>query len=253
MSKLKTTLISNAGILLEYENTKILVDAIYEDEGHPFSRIPHTAWEAMLYGYEPFQKIDYLLFTHNHPDHFSESRLIQFLKQRRVRGIFLPEDAVRGHELTAFLKERRIPAVILSRETDRSVFRLEDHFQLRARKMRHLDEKYREVPNFCYLLEFDEKQVLITADVDYVHHDFRELQQEIDVAFVNPLFFGELEYRRFYHGELHSRAFGVYHVPFEEDDSMNMRHLLRRRMERWNGEDGIVKAFTEPMQTEEFE
>ncbi len=44
MGKLQATLISNAGILLEYENTKILVDAIYDDEGHDFSGIPHKTW-----------------------------------------------------------------------------------------------------------------------------------------------------------------------------------------------------------------
>jgi L-ascorbate metabolism protein UlaG (beta-lactamase superfamily) len=253
MSKLKTTLISNAGILLQYKDINILVDAIYENEGHPFSKIPQDTWKKMLAGDEPFQKIDYLLFTHNHPDHFSESRLIEFLKARKVKGLFLPKDAAREHELTAFLKEHRIPAVILTKKTDRTIFRLEDHLVLRARKMRHLDKEYRNVPNFCYLLQFDQLKVLITADVDYTYHKFRELARGVDVTFVNPLFFGELGYRRFYHGELHSRAFGVYHVPFEKDDSMKMRRLLKRRMERWDPENGDVKAFSEPMQAEEFE
>jgi L-ascorbate metabolism protein UlaG (beta-lactamase superfamily) len=255
MGKLQATLISNAGILLEYENTKILVDAIYDDEGHDFSGIPHKTWEMMLSGQDPFQSIDYLLFTHNHPDHFSERRLKEFLMNRKVKGVFLPEEAVDGNELSSFLEERNVPAVILGSQTDHQVFSLDSGLELQTVRMQHLkplEKKYRDVSNFCYLLKLEQMKVLITADVDYVHHDFREIPQEWDVVFLNPYFFGEMEYRHFYHGALRSKAFAVYHVPFRGDDRMNMRHMLQQRLERWNEDGGIVKAFTEPMQTEWF-
>ncbi len=283
-------LLANTGIMLSYMGINVLVDAIYEDEGHPFSRVPEETWENLLEGRGPFRKIDYLLFTHTHEDHFSEGKLIRFLRHRQrlmelqgqeqdgrhlrgespeqegpegphvpqkerispVKGIVLPEDALEMTDLTAALEETGVPAFYLSGDTDRIVIRPEPHLEIRAKKMRHLDKVYYQIPHFCYLLNFDERKVLITADVDYTHYDFHEFPKDIDIAFVNPLFFGELGYRRFYHGELKAETFAVYHVPFEPDDSMNMRHLLQRRIERWEARCGRVIAFTEPGQSFEL-
>lgn len=36
---LRVTWIANAGIKIDYGGRTLLVDAIYEDEGHPFSKV----------------------------------------------------------------------------------------------------------------------------------------------------------------------------------------------------------------------
>ena len=79
----RATLISNAGLLLEYRGVKLLVDAIYHTTD-PFSTSPPAVWSAMLAGEPPFDGVDTLLFTHDHPDHFSPERLMQYLRYRTV-------------------------------------------------------------------------------------------------------------------------------------------------------------------------
>ena len=37
--KLRVTLVCNAGLLLEYRGTTVLMDGIYGPEGHPFSNL----------------------------------------------------------------------------------------------------------------------------------------------------------------------------------------------------------------------
>ena len=44
----------------------------------------------MLAGELPFDGVDTLLFTHDHPDHFSPDRLMQYLRYRTVRQVVLP-------------------------------------------------------------------------------------------------------------------------------------------------------------------
>ena len=85
----RATLISNAGLLLEYRGVKLLVDAIYHTTD-PFSNPPPAVWSAMLAGEPPFDGVDTLLFTHDHPDHFSPERLMQYLRYRTVRQVVLP-------------------------------------------------------------------------------------------------------------------------------------------------------------------
>ena len=40
------TLIANAGVLLEYRGTTLLLDGIYGAEGHPFSNLSADVWKG---------------------------------------------------------------------------------------------------------------------------------------------------------------------------------------------------------------
>ena len=44
----------------------------------------------------------------------------------------------------------------------------------------------------------------------------------------------------------------MYHVPFQEDDTMQMRYMLQRDLANWPREEGAAVALTEPWQTVEL-
>ena len=90
-STLRITLIANAGLLMTYRGTTLMIDGIYGREGHPFSNLSPEVWREMLGSEDRFQKVDYLLFTHAHPDHFSPEMTGEFLRHRDVKGLFLPQ------------------------------------------------------------------------------------------------------------------------------------------------------------------
>ena len=94
-SALRITLIANAGLLMTYRGTTLMVDGIYGREGHPFSNLSPEVWREMLESEDRFRKVDYLLFTHAHPDHFSPEMTGEFLHHRSVKGMFLPEPHMR--------------------------------------------------------------------------------------------------------------------------------------------------------------
>lgn len=231
--KLTVTLVANAGLVLEYRGTKLLVDAIYGPEDHPFSNISDETWRKMKAGEGLFENVDALLFTHVHPDHFSPRMTMEYLEHRKVKGIFLPQTrSVRECGLPEFLKEREIPAVLLSEETDRTGWKVSKNITVRAFSTLHLDKKYHHVHHFCYLISFDEKHILIGADVDYTEEDFSRIKRfPLRAAFVNPLFYSELHRRRFFRGELEAETVCVYHVPFSgEDDALRVRSRLANDM-----------------------
>ena len=236
--KLTVTLVANAGLVLEYCGTKLLVDAVYGPENHPFSNVSAEMWQKMKAGEGIFKNVDALLFTHAHPDHFSPRMTMEYLEHQRVKGIFLPQTrSVRDCGLPEFLEERSIPAVFLSEETDRTGWKVAKNITVRAFSTLHLDKKYHHVHHFCYLISFGEKHILICADVDYTEEDFSRIKRfPLRAVFVNPLFYSELHRRRFFRGELEAETVCVYHVPFSgEDEVLGVRPRLANDMVKFYG------------------
>lgn len=232
---LRVTLSCNAGLILEYQGTKLLLDGIYGTQGHPFSNLGQNRWEKMLSGAAPYDGIDYLLFTHQHPDHFTPSMTLDYLKARHIKGIFFPEVAGESQvKLISYLKENRIPCVVLSSQTQRAAFGIEPQIQVRAFSTLHLDKKFRDIPHFCYLISFGGKHVLFTADVDYTTETFSDIETlPLRAAFINPLFFSALRSGKFFSGTLNTKTLCIYHVPFSEDDSLRMRPVLAKNLLAW--------------------
>lgn len=234
-NEIRVTLVANAGVLIEYGGIRLLLDGIFGSQGHPFSNLKPEIWEKMLAGESPLGKIDYLLFTHAHPDHFSPELTMEYLRRRKVKGMFIPNShKVAKSGLDRFLQEAQIPAVVLSHDTDHAAYRIEPEITVRAFSTRHLDEKFADVHHYCYLLTLGDKHLLFTADVDYVNETLAQVRDlPLRCMFVNPLFFNDLRRRRFFHGELAPQAYCIYHVPFSEDDDMKMRPVLAKEMVRW--------------------
>ena len=249
--RLRVTLVTNAGLLLEYKGTTLLLDGIYGPEGHPFSNLSPEVWRRMREGAAPFENVDVLLFTHAHPDHLSPPMALEYLRHRRVKGVFLPDTrTVREGGLTDFLKEQSIPCALLSEETDRVGYRVAPEITVRPFRTLHLDKQFETVRHFCYLITFGEKNVLFTADIDYVTEDLSRLNGlRLDAAFINPLFFSVLRQGKFFRGELNAKRLVVYHVPFAEDDGMGMRARMEHDLAQWSADRTPVTALKEPFQT----
>ena len=160
----------------------------------PSAPPPPAAWSAMLAGEPPFDGVDTLLFTHDHPDYFSPERLMQYLRYRTVRQVVLPVMEPQHWEiLQPFLEERRIQWTLLTARMQTADFQIPGGTVIRPYFTRHIDKAFWNMPHGCYLISFGEKHVLLTADVDYTIETFEQIScVHINAAFVNPLFFNVL-------------------------------------------------------------
>lgn len=66
-------MVANVGVMFEYKDT---INAILEDLA-----------VAMNQGRGAFSNCNYLIFTHEHPDHFSVSVLKEYLKKMLSKGL----------------------------------------------------------------------------------------------------------------------------------------------------------------------
>ncbi len=247
---IRVTLLANAGVLLQYRGIALLLDGIFGKRDNPFSELPDGCWQAMLREEPPLARLDYLLFSHYHPDHFAPEMVRELLEHRTVKGMFYPEDgAPQVRSLSDWLRQWGVPCVLLSPRTDRAVVQIEPDISVQAFIVPHLGEEYRAVPHVCYLLCFDGRRVLFTADSDYLHEDFSRLAATpLEAVFLNPLFYQAYYDERLFHGHFDTDTLCVYHVPFREDDRMHMRDMAWR-MPRAAAEEHLrVLPLTEPMQ-----
>lgn len=74
---LEVTYIANEGFMISMGSTKVLIDALSKSE---YYASPSDSTVAkMMDDIPPFDKVDYLLVTHAHPDHFNAELMSQFL------------------------------------------------------------------------------------------------------------------------------------------------------------------------------
>ena len=247
---LRVTLLANAGLLLQYHDVSMLLDGIYGSEEHAFSDLKPDVWEKLLLGQPPFEQIDFLLFTHVHPDHFSPEKTMQFLEKRSVKGVFLPDaPEIEESGLAEFLRSRNIPYGIMSHKTNHASFGVAPEISVRGISTLHLSKKYHDVHHVCYLITFGEKRVLFTADVDYMFESLDVLNGiPLRAVFLNPLFFSGLRRGRFFKGSLATTTYCLYHIPFSEDDSLRMRKNLANDLLAWPPERGETLVLCDSLQ-----
>lgn len=250
--KIKVTYLVNAAVLLEYRGTKLLIDGIYDERGHCFSNLSIEQWENLKKGKEEFSNIDYLLFTHEHGDHFSPERVMEYLDYQMPKAIFMPDKgSIALKELQNKAIVLKIPCALLDADLCRkTVFRPEKSIRIKVFQTRHLDKIYWDIPHFCYLVELGEKKLFFTGDVDFNHEVFEELKNtELDAVFINPLFNQSKEGRNLLSGVLQAKNKVVYHIPFAVDDKMQIRKMAEREKLSANISNGNVMFLMEKGQT----
>ena len=213
--------VSNGAVLIQYNGTKVLIDGLYRDDSGYFSQLPDAAWKTMQRGEGELAHIDYLLFTHSHWDHFYEPYVLTYLQKNRVKGYCLPH--------TDRVLEK-CPVISFDGEGKAE---LGGDITCRYLDIRHLDPRFYDVVNRCYLLEMKGKHFLFTGDADYQEEVFTAFSgEEIDVAFVTPVFYNHPKGRRILQELLSVKKVVIYHLPFPEEDGMQMEKMARRDMER---------------------
>ncbi|MBN2207184.1 MAG: PD40 domain-containing protein [Candidatus Aminicenantes bacterium] len=88
------TYVANCGVLLASGDTKILIDALF-DKPNPEYRAPEPeTLDKIMKGEPPFDGVDLVLVTHNHPDHFEPGLGVRYLDAHPNAVLLAPADAV---------------------------------------------------------------------------------------------------------------------------------------------------------------
>lgn len=226
-------LIANAGVFLEIDGIRFLVDAFHYAPKYPFSMIPQDTFCRMTKDVSIYRNVDFVLFSHNHPDHYAPSVLAEYLRANHVRRVLLPEkpaDSLEEECLLQTLADRRIPYWRLGLPEGKvHTYQLMPDVYLTAVGMQHTSEMFADSHCDCLMLSVRGTNVLFTSDCSFTSERNYTVWQgiKIDAAFVNPYFF-HAEKGRHLLRKWNSRDIVVYHIPFEQDDKISIRSLAHR-------------------------
>jgi L-ascorbate metabolism protein UlaG (beta-lactamase superfamily)/ketosteroid isomerase-like protein len=86
--------VANAGVLVSSGGSKVLIDALF-DKPNPEYRAPSPEMiDRMMRGEAPFDGVDLVLVTHDHPDHFDPALAVRYLEAVPGPIVLAPADAV---------------------------------------------------------------------------------------------------------------------------------------------------------------
>lgn len=243
---IKATLIANAGVLIQYENVSILVDGIHCDKRHEFSPMSKNTLAEFLDGKGQFANIDFLLFTHIHLDHFSAKYTMQYLKNNVVRIVFMPKKGDgKCTELQNYMTAKNINVRLLDMPfKKRYTYLIGDNIGVTVFNAIHMGEQFKDVENYCYILTIENKNILFLSDADYNAQYLGQMLKDIPVhtVFVNPLYLNNRQGRDIIIRIIKPQQTIIYHIPFEQDDKLGFRKMVKKDIEKFKHQFSIIKS-----------
>ncbi len=188
---LALTYVANCGVMVSSGDLKVLVDALF-DKPNPEYRAPAPeVLDKMMKGAAPFDGVDLVLVTHNHPDHFDAALAVRYLETRPEPVLAAPSDAVEAMRKAAANWTKIEPRVVA---LDIRVGEKEkkDLKRISVTAFRTLHSGDRESPmNLMYLFEIGGRRIWHEGDSNGkpdVFQGFGLGKDSVDLALVHYWF-----------------------------------------------------------------
>ncbi|MDD6436023.1 MAG: MBL fold metallo-hydrolase [Clostridiales bacterium] len=231
-------LISNAGLYIEGAGNRLIIDGLYGSAPGGFSGVP-LEWEERL-GDEGFREnITGVLVSHYHLDHYNVNRLKAFAKGAGDAVYVLPED----RQMVKRLPDLKDLRLIDTTKGLKTVIELAGGDKITGFAINHSGKSYRSIMVVCYIIEMDNRRILVLSDADFDPKYLGEMagERHYDAVFCNPLFLDIPGGREAVLEVINTGLVCVYHVPFEEDDIYGIRGMAEQGKKLYNnGERKIV-------------
>ena len=235
-------LTANAGIILELDGRRLLIDALHNTEHPHWSALTPEMTESVFSFLEPAPP-DAILCTHIHPDHYSAGLL---------------ERAAAAFPNAALIEPYR--------SGDASgEFRLSDALNIRWFSLPHMhtDAPF-DPPNYGFLIEYRGKQIFTPGDADFsteeIHALFSRLSREaageplpetasvghdrkgIDLALLNFPWI-TLKRGREALALLSPKQLALFHLPFADKDPLGYIPSTLHAAERFRPDAAVLCRF----------
>jgi len=213
---LQLTYFANMGVLVSSGNQKVLIDALFDRPNEAYHAPSPETLEKMMKGEAPFDGVDLLLVTHNHPDHFDARLVARYLEAFPDSVLLAPADAAAELRTAATnwarIESRFIPLDLKVGEKERR-----DPNRIPVTAFRTLHSGDRESPmNVMYLFELNGWRVFHEGDSPGKTDEYRDFglgSALVDLALVHFWFPLEPNCARFLYEVLKPDHIALMHLP----------------------------------------
>lgn len=201
--------LANAGIFIRYGRRSVLIDGLQRGTER-FSGMSEDQIRDVISGRDMYARIDCMLVTHDHPDHYDQALARRFQRHH-------PETVCLG----PVVPEGPHSGVLDQPEGFAIMSGIEIHFV----RVLHEGSEYRDVVNYAYDIRIDDFEFAVLGDAALAAPNLRHVAggRTLNALFVNFPFLTLRAGRARLKKELYSDRLFVYHLPFEADDKENYR------------------------------
>ncbi len=179
--KVEVTYLANAGYLLRADNTKVLVDALFDKAMDPYLNHSPETLAKLKKGETPFDGVQVALATHQHADHFDAATVAEFLNNN-PKALFLAWKPVAELALKAGAPPDRVRS---SATEGRESFEL-NGVRIDMLRLSHGQGRSADL-NVGYVIHLGGMKIFHTGDAWYDPKNFERVNlpaEKVDVALV---------------------------------------------------------------------
>ena len=212
---LTLTRVANSGVLVESGGTQVLIDALF-DKPNPEYRAPAPeVLDKMLKCAAPFDGVDLVFVTHNHPDHFDARLAVRYLETVAGPLLAAPADAVEEMRKVAADWSRIGPRVVsidlkVGEKAQKAIGKL------KVTAFRTLHGKQESPMNVMFLFELDGWRIFHEGDSPGNVDEYRGFglgSEPVDLTLVHHWFPLEPKCARFLQEVLKPGHIALTHLP----------------------------------------
>ncbi len=94
-SQLNVIYLGNEGFYISSDSSAVVIDGLHQQQIDAYQPVPAAMRENILKGATPFERLDLLLVTHYHSDHFDADLTDRLLEMRPLTWVVAPQQAAR--------------------------------------------------------------------------------------------------------------------------------------------------------------
>lgn len=184
-SSLEISLIANEGFFIKSSDKKVLVDALFREGVAGYDTVPTELRNQIEQAVKPFDKIDLILASHYHADHFDATAVVAHL-QSNPNALFVSTnqsiEKLKTTEQWQKIKDRATG--IVPKEGDKKNI-THNGIELTVFYLHH--GRGRPIENLGLIFKIGGKNFLHIGDTEANADDFRQynlVDEKIDLAFV---------------------------------------------------------------------
>lgn len=209
----------NSALLFQYKETTILVDGIYNGINVGMSKMPISYWDSLYNRSDAFSGVNALIFTHLHPDHYSEEHIDAYLNNtNNGSSVKVYGPGCKYNDVDISYKPHNI-----------RVYQIGD-IKIVSKLTLHDGDIYRQDIHESVLIICGDESFFIAGDAELFHEDaaiFLAYTNHINYVFCNLYQFNNIHCIQCI-TSFNPDKYYLYHLPDKIDDTYNYRSISKQ-------------------------